>query len=209
MADMSEQSETFSFFANKTITTGEGGFVTFRSDEHTGMAKLIRDHGLSSGSEEHYWHEVQGSNLRMTGLQAAIGLAQLEKIDDITDAKRRLAQRFSDLLPEDSPLTIRGDLRDEVNSHWLIVGEMSQFFSEKRRDLQQHLGMLGIETRLGFQALHRMPAFVAYSGKDHEFPNSTRVSKSILCLPSGANINRSQARSVVRAITDFAEGWRE
>lgn len=199
---------TFSFFANKTITTGEGGYVTFRDDRHTDAAKLIRDHGLAPRSGEHYWHEVQGGNMRMTGLQAALGIAQLEKVDDIVETKRRLAQRFTEYLPANSPITIRGDFPSAINSHWLVVGVMSDELSDRRVELLQHLGMLGVETRLGFQPLHRMPAFAPYVSRELAFVNSSAISKKILCLPSGAKVSSSQVRSVVNAITEFVDAWR-
>ena len=72
---------TFSFFVNKIITTGEGGKSTTRSDIYYKKMLLLRDHGMSPVKK--YWHDVVGFNFRMTNLQAAIGYAQLEKIDDL------------------------------------------------------------------------------------------------------------------------------
>ena len=72
---------TFSFFANKTITTGEGGMVVFKNKRNYLLAKSLRDHGMSN--HKRYWHDFIGFNYRMTNIQAAVGLAQLEKFDQI------------------------------------------------------------------------------------------------------------------------------
>ena len=70
---------TYSFFGNKTITTGEGGMILFKNEEIYQEAKILRDHGMSK--EKRYWHDVVGYNYRLTNLQASIGVAQLAKLD--------------------------------------------------------------------------------------------------------------------------------
>lgn len=196
---------TFSFFANKTITTGEGGYVTFRGDEALQSARLIRDHGLSRNSNEHYWHSIQGGNMRMTGLQAAIGIAQLERAEDITGVKRGLADQFRSELEGVHDIDIRGDLRNDTNSHWLVVAVLSGELAQKRHELQSHLGMMGIETRLGFQPLHQMPAFAEYFHGSPIPERSISISEQILCLPSGAKVGPGQVRTTAAAIKEFVE----
>jgi perosamine synthetase len=77
---------TFSFFGNKTISTGEGGMVLFKNEEHFNRAKILRDHGMTPGRK--YWHDLVGFNYRLTNIQAAIGVAQLERFNKIISSKR-------------------------------------------------------------------------------------------------------------------------
>lgn len=79
---------TFSFYANKIVTTGEGGMVTTNDAQLAKLARRLRDHAFHP--ERHFWHEYVGFNYRMTNLQAAIGLAQTERIEAIVAARRRL-----------------------------------------------------------------------------------------------------------------------
>ena len=195
---------TFSFFANKAITTGEGGYVTFRDDQHLESALLIRDHGLSRISNEHYWHAVQGSNMRMTGLQAALGIAQLERINEIVEVKRGIAEMYRSSLEATEGIKIRGDVGGDTNSHWLSVAILSGNLARQRHELRTYLSGAGIESRLGFQPLHQMPAFAGYhSGR--AFPErSSFISGQILCLPSGARVGPAEVRQVSNAIVEFA-----
>ena len=89
---------TFSFYANKIITTGEGGMVTTNSPQLNDKIRRLRDHGMEPG--RHYWHSILGYNYRMTNLQAAVGVAQMEKVNDLVAARRRIA---------DAALYRRGD----------------------------------------------------------------------------------------------------
>ena len=113
----------FSFFGNKIITTGEGGMITTDDAELAHKARILRNHGMSETRT--YWHDHLGFNYRMTNLQAAIGVAQLERIDEILKTKIALAQRYKDLLkdvPDDkfrglileaTVLDTTGDLEDQ------------------------------------------------------------------------------------------------
>ena len=83
---------TFSFFGNKTITTGEGGMICFKKKSHYEFAKKLRDHGMSD--KRKYWHEHVGFNYRMTNLQAAVGLAQMERINFFINKKRVMAKKY-------------------------------------------------------------------------------------------------------------------
>ncbi len=88
----------FSFYGNKIITTGEGGMITTNNAEIAKLARNLRDHAFST--ERHFWHRYVGFNYRMTNLQAAVGVAQTEKLDDYVAARRRNAARYSELLAE-------------------------------------------------------------------------------------------------------------
>ena len=89
----------FSFFGNKVITTGEGGMCVTDNLELNEKMRILRDHGMSK--KKKYWHDVIGFNYRMTNLQAAIGLAQLERIEDIHENRKKYENNYRNLLPVD------------------------------------------------------------------------------------------------------------
>src|SRR5262249_10838891 len=95
---------TFSFYGSKTITTGEGGMVVTNDDALAARLRKVKGHGQSS--TERYWHEVLGFNYRMTNICAAIGLAQVERIDRILERKRAIAARYRQLLAS-LPVTLQ------------------------------------------------------------------------------------------------------
>lgn len=196
---------TFSFFANKTITTGEGGYVTFREEGALELARQIRDHGLSSTSSEHYWHSTQGSNMRLTGLQASIGIAQMERVREIVETKRGIALMYRDALQDLPDVEVRPEIHGLTNAHWLTVVTLKGILVSRRSELRASLVSAGIECRLGFQPLHLMPAFESYYGGDFPLEHSIDVSQRIFCLPSGARVGSAQVSATVGAIRDFVQ----
>ena len=190
----------FSFFGNKTITTGEGGMVTFGSSALARRARTIRGHGMSS--ERKYWHEEWGTNLRLTNLQAALGLAQLRRIDSIMARKLQIASRYAQSLAPtlDAGVELPPSIEHGVNSHWLYVVLLP---AGLRSDAvgQRLLGM-GVETRPVFYPLHIQPAFSTYSG-GRSFPVSDELAARGLCLPSSVKLTDADVEYVsdcVRAV---------
>ena len=110
---------TFSFFGNKTITTGEGGMVLFKSKEIRDRAIILRDHGMSP--TKRYWHEVIGFNFRLTNIQAAIGVAQLERLDEIVRKKIHIGDFYSDILRNNNIVAQVPKSHSAVkNSYWIF-----------------------------------------------------------------------------------------
>lgn len=175
----------FSFFGNKTITTGEGGMVTFGSSTLARRARTIRGHGMSS--ERKYWHEEWGTNLRLTNLQASLGLAQLRRIDSIMSRKLHIARRYEQSLGSALAMGIElpPSVTDGVNSHWLYVVLLPEGLRSDTAG-QRLLGM-GVETRPVFYPLHIQPAFAAFSG-GRSFPVSVELAARGLCLPSSVKL---------------------
>jgi perosamine synthetase len=187
----------FSFFANKIITTGEGGMCVTNDDALADAMRTCRDHGMSQARA--YWHERVGSNYRMTNLQAALGIAQLTKIDEFIHRKREIASRYGELIGT------AGDLRLEVSQEapWASsVYWMSNVILPRGVDRELVMAALageGIESRPFFSPLHRMPAFESY-------PRSVRVaevegfSSRGISLPSGADLGDDDLERVVSAL---------
>lgn len=188
---------TFSFFGNKTITTGEGGMLVFKDKATYELAAVLRDHGMSK--QKRYWHDMIGFNYRMTNLQAAIGVAQMERIDEITGKKRQVAKDYDRLLKNYKGLQLHGEKEGTINSYWLYTLLVKPESGFTRDELATRLAKNGIETRPAFFPMHAMPVYAAYKG-DRSFSNSIYISEHGLSLPSYADITEEELENVVKAI---------
>jgi perosamine synthetase len=149
---------TFSFQATKTITTGEGGMVVTRDDALCERMMLYRSHGLRR--KKHYWHEVPGLNCRLTNMQAALGCAQMEKLDRIIAERLRVYATYSSRLARMPGVTLQ-IFRPEVEPVvWAIAVQLDPAAFPQGRDavLQQMLEA-GIETRPGFYSPGQLEYF--------------------------------------------------
>lgn len=145
---------TYSFFGNKTITTGEGGMVVSNDKTLIERARHLKGQGLATHRE--YWHDVVGYNYRMTNIEAAIGLAQLERADEFIAAKRALAQRYVSGL-KGLPIEVHCEAPDTVHSYWMFSILVQH--AKHRDPLRAQLAEAGIETRPLFYPMHTMPMY--------------------------------------------------
>ena len=186
---------TFSFFGNKTITTGEGGMVVSNDRTLIERAKHLKGQGLAAYRE--YWHDVIGYNYRMTNIQAAIGLAQLERARQFIERKRALAARYAELL-KGLPITFQGEAAETIHSYWM-VSILTQN-AETRDALRAHLGARGIETRPLFFPVHTMPM---YSRNYRRHPVAEGISWRGINLPSWPGLDDEQTSVICSAIREF------
>ena len=189
----------FSFFGNKTLTTGEGGMVFFRDEKHKQLAGVLRDHGMSKNRR--YWHDVVGYNYRMTNLQAAIGLAQTERAHELVRSKLSNARAYLAGLEacggvSPMPASPFGDC-----SYWLVPLLVAEEAIERRDAVMESLGSRGIQTRITFPSLHEMPAFSGCRGA-MDYGNSLAISARGLCLPNSPGMTSDDIAHVVRTLTD-------
>lgn len=194
----------FSFFANKTITTGEGGMVVFKDKELKRLALMMKSHGFSP--ENRYWHEKWGTNFRLTNLQAAIGVGQMKRVDELVSAKRHnaevYAEGFSDLAGKD--IEILGPALGQFSSYWLNVIRCKN--PHVVEDLAKHLESKYIETRRVFHPLHSQPAFGMH--QSHEgFENSWELYSSGLCLPSSTKLKIEDIYRVCQEVSAFFNSY--
>ena len=166
----------YSFYGNKVITTGEGGMLCGK----LGNAKEWRDGGFDSD----YRNTVPGCNYRMSNMQAAVGLAQLERFDALLSDRQRNARLFSERL--------RGKGR------WLFVCECKDPVG-----LQRHLKENGVDSRPVFTPLHRSPAFRAYAKGNYR--GADKVWQSGLCLPTGPHVSQQQVEKITGLVNGFDE----
>ena len=197
----------FSFYANKTITTGEGGMIVLNNDALQAKGKMMRSHGFSPNNR--YWHEIWGTNMRITNLQAAIGCAQMERIDELVMAKQNNARIYRDLLKNLYPshLTFIKELSGTENSHWLFVVKLKD--KELTSSLELYLRAHQIETRRIFYPLNIQPAFEEYNLKKVIFKGSTEAYDSGLCLPSSTLLSPEQIQKIAYVISNFFNETKE
>lgn len=189
---------TFSFFGNKTITTGEGGMLTCGSEELAERIRLLRGQGLAKNRE--YWHTEIGYNYRITNICAAIGLAQLERSAAIIEAKKALAQRYSDAL-RGLPVSLQ-EIGDGVSTaHWMVTIMTDNV--DNRDPLRKHLDLAGIETRPAFHPAHTMPMYQAPS---YALPVALELSARGINLPSWHKISDDEFECIIHAINSFYRG---
>ncbi len=175
----------FSFFGNKLITTGEGGMVLFKQKTLGEKAKLLRDHGMSK--EKRYWHPEVGFNYRMTNLQAAIGLAQLEQVEDFLAAKIKLANAYENVLKDCPGLELPSAWDWAKNVCWLYTVRIDETRFGGRDEVIEKLLLNGIDARPVFYPLHCMPPYQKYA-RGKTFPISEAASRTGLSLPSAVTL---------------------
>lgn len=186
----------FSFYGNKIVTTGEGGMCVTNDAALADRMQYLKGHGMRP--ERRYWHEEVAFNYRMNNLQAALGLAQMGKVEAMIATKRRVASYYQDRL---APLEAAGVLRLPTEMDWAesvywlysIVVEESETGAA---GLALRLRELGIETRPLFVPMHRLPPYRDSAA----YPVAERLSERGLSLPSGVRLSAADLDRVSDAV---------
>ncbi len=180
----------FSFYGNKTITSGEGGMILSNDASFIEKCNLIRGHGMRP--EKRYWHEVLGYNYRMTDLQAAVGVAQFEKIDEFLKRKREIAALYNEQLSRVHGITIPTVRPNVTHSYWMYQIMVTNEFPLSRDELAAELKKKDIDTRRAFYPAHVQPPYL----QKGSFPNTDYCSENGLMIPMGANLSSEQVHFV-------------
>lgn len=185
----------FSFFGNKVITTGEGGMCITNDKTLDNKMRILRDHGMSR--ERKYYHEVVGFNYRMTNMQAAVGVGQLERIDEILLWRARLEEEYREELSKVSGVVLQNyNLPDRKKITWLVSILVPE---EKRDDIMQDLKDNGIDVRAFFIPLSEMDIYKKYA---RDCTISKKLSKMGMNLPTTADITRDNIKDIVSVIKE-------
>lgn len=183
----------FSFFANKVITTGEGGMIVTRHQDFHQRMHLLRDHGMDP--KKRYWHLEAGYNYRMTSMQAAVGLAQMEQIDSFFEHKKHIVRTYQELLSEVPGITLPPQASWAHNIYWLYsilidtkkIGVSRDCFMDK-------LTEFGIETRPLFYPLHQQDPYAQTPNRD--FSVSESLAENGISLPTANNMALGEIEKV-------------
>jgi len=180
----------FSFYANKIATTGEGGMVVTNSDKLAKKCRYYKNLCFTLKGARNYQHDHIGFNYRMSNLHAAIGLAQVEKLDKYKELRRKINQSYRRNLKDVPGLKLQTEKDYAKNVYWmngLIVDEKK--FGITRDELVVELKKEGIDTRLFFTGMHRQKSLLEYGCNcNGNYENTEWLSKSGLYLPSASSL---------------------
>ncbi len=188
----------FSFYANKIITTGEGGMIVTDDEELAEKIGTLRNYGFTR--ERHFWHKGMGFSYRMTNLQAAIGLGQFEKIDELIQGRIDNARLYSKLLADLPGITTPQESKDVKAVYWMFGVLVEDEFGISKDELRKKLADRGIETRSFFIPIHLQPIY-SYLLSD-EFPVSEELGRKGFYLPSASSLRPDQIEFIVDVIRD-------
>jgi perosamine synthetase len=193
---------TFSFFGNKVITTGEGGMVVTNDDALAEKMRLLKGQGMDP--KRRYWFPIVGYNYRMTNIQAAIGLAQLENIEVHLGKRRELAAQYL------QGLAGLGDFLDfqheqpwAKHTYWMFSILLKKRVALTRDEFMQKLAEAGVETRPLFYPMHVMPPYLEPSEK---YPVATDLAARGINLPTHGSLSREDVDYVVENIIRLVRG---
>ena len=194
---------TFSFYPNKHITCGEGGMLVTDNPKLAERCSLIRN--LFFSPQKRYVHEELGYNFRMTNMQAAIGLAQLEKIDDTVLKKRWIGKKYTELLADLQEFIILPVEKTEyaMNIYWVYGILLTEKVKVNAEVIMQKLAERGIGTRGFFYPLHKQPVFIKQNLYITEkYPNAEYLADKGFYLPSGLTLNEEQILYVAETLKE-------
>jgi perosamine synthetase len=190
---------TFSFYGNKIITTGEGGMITTNDPDLMQRVRLLKGQGMDPARR--YWFPIVGYNYRLTNVQAAIGLAQMERIDWLIQRRREVARQYTEEL-QGLSVSTPAEAPWAKNVFWLFSIRIG---AAADRDLvMEQLMKESIETRPFFYPMHQMPPYLDRGG-DEAFPVSTRVAASGISLPSSANLSVADISYITNVLRKLLE----
>jgi len=199
---------TFSFYPNKHITTGEGGMVLTDADEIAARCRSLRN--LAHSPARRFVHEELGFNYRLTNMQAALGIAQLERLDESVRKKRAMGQLYNEhfrAMPELELPPAKTDYADNI--YWVYGMVLKDAVPIDASEMMARLAELHIGTRPFFWGMHEQPVFKKmgwFSGE--RYPVTARISRRGFYLPSGLGITEDQQHRVVKAVKQVLAGAR-
>ena len=197
MGDLS----TFSFYANKLITTGEGGMVLTNDSSTADRLRSLRN--MSYRSDRRFWHTELGYNFRMTNMQAAVGLGQAERVNEIIERKRWMGTSYTERLTGVPGLKLPIEQPWAKHVYWMYAIELEESVGLDASQFAQKLVEREVQTRPFFVGMHDQPVLRdrgLFEGE--QFPVTDRISRQGLYLPSGMALSESQLGQVCEAVRE-------
>ncbi|MFA6189487.1 MAG: DegT/DnrJ/EryC1/StrS family aminotransferase [Sulfuricurvum sp.] len=197
----------YSFFANKHITTGEGGMVTTNSEEYYDRCRYFKNMCFSLDGNRNYLHNDIGFNYRMSNVTAAIGLAQIEKISEYISMRILNANIYAENLKSIPGIILQKSNANVKNVHWMnSVVIDKNLYGHDKDVLRDYLYTKGVDTRLLFNGMHRQPSLKEY-GCDctGSFPISDYLSDNGFYLPSSSSLKAEEIQYICECIKEFSK----
>jgi perosamine synthetase len=195
---------SFSLYANKLITTGEGGCILTDNDEYASRARRFIN--LYFGLTERFSHEGLGYNFRMTNMQAAIGVAQLEQIETFAARKREIGQWYAEALADCDTVTFQKTVGDVDHVYWMYCMVLRDHIRMDAMAAMAHLGSCGIGTRNLFKGLHAqgpLRPHLVQADRDAAFPVTEHLYARGFYVPSAVTLTREDVARVVTALKEL------
>ncbi len=190
---------TFSFYGNKTITTGEGGMVVTNDREIANKLRVLKGQGMNP--DRRYWFDIIGYNYRMTNIQAAIGCAQMERVNELVRAKRNIAKLYNEYLMNIPDITIPIEKIHTKNTYWMYSIILNNYCREEREKLREKLDKAGIETRPFFYLMTEMPPYNNY--KNNKSKMAKLLADKGLNLPSSTLLKEEEIKYICNKLIEY------
>lgn len=194
----------FSFYANKIVTTGEGGMVLTNNEEYTEKARALRN--LCFRQDRRFYHTELGHNFRLTNVQAAIGLAQLERIDELVKKKRWMGYTYNKKLKDIPGLNLPAEESWAKNVYWMYGVVLNESTGIDATEFAKRLRRQGVDTRPFFLGMHEQPIFHRMELFENDcYPVAERIARRGLYLPSGLTLTQKEIGRVVEVVREVLE----
>jgi perosamine synthetase len=192
----------FSFYANKLITTGEGGMILTDRSDLSERLKSLRNLCFQPGRR--FYHEELGYNFRLTNLQAALGVAQIDRMDQIIKKKRAIASFYTERLKGISGIQLPVEENWARSVFWMYGLVLSESISMNAEQFASALRSKGVETRPFFLGMHEQPVFHKRGlFLNEQYPVAERLARQGLYLPSGLALTEDQMQKVSDAVCEI------
>lgn len=193
----------FSFYGNKIITTGEGGICLTDEEGLNRTLRILRDHGMSA--DRKYWHDRVGYNYRMTNLQAAVGVAQMERFEEMLNEREIISNTYNELLSLNQNITLQSQLPSRTKVPWIYsILIDTRSVGNDIQNIQEGLRKKAIDSRPFFAPLSMMPIYNKYAKKHTRHAHA--ISSRGLSLPTYIGLREEDIESVCSSLNLLLEG---
>ena len=196
---------TFSFHGSKTLTTGEGGMLLANDEKIFRRALFLRDHGRAAGDKLFYNTEV-AYKYKMSSMQAALGLAQLERIEELVARKREIFSWYKEELGDMKGITLNCEHPGTKNTYWMVTVVLDEAFGVRKDDLLPCMSEANIDCRPFFHPLSSLPAYAGCESSERARERNSvsyRLSPYGVNLPSGLSMTPEKVKRVCRSLKDI------
>lgn len=187
----------FSFFGNKIITTGEGGMCITNNDELAERMRILRDHGMNR--KKKYWYDNLGFNYRMTNIQAALGMAQLEQLGHLISLRDEIYSTYRETLGNHPLIRLQTTVQNR-NVNWMFTIRLRGFTFETRDIVIESLKEYGIDSRPVFYPISMMPFYQDVRFCKFETPNTLMISNEGISLPTYVGLTIDEIRFIAGSL---------
>jgi len=193
---------TFSFHGTKTLTTGEGGMFVTNDAELFEQVLTLSNHGRSKNQAKQFWPDMVGFKYKMSNIQAAIGCAQMERIDELTNRKREILTYYKQMLADISEVQMNPEPEGTLNGAWMPTLVCSENSGITRETLQLKFSDQNIDARVFFWPLSSLPFFGGKAGQ----VNAARMASRAINLPSFHDISEAEIERVAAVVSQTFRG---